>query len=321
MTNSPVSYKPTGFIRGAGHGGLFEMNGEQWKVATNSISVRHMFERRISMFAAGFDKDGYLYTDTYMGDYPTYLPTYNNKGERPDWSVLSYCKPTKVSSTLNNFNAAMAVDENSHTAWVASTNSSNEWFEIDLEKICDIAAIQVNFDEEGSELKGRDVTSYQSYTIEASQNGKDWYTIVDKSTKKTDTPHDYIEFKKTFEAQYLKIKNVDYTSAPYFSLRDLRVFGSAKGNLPQTVKELTVTRGSDQCVVNLKWNKVDNCDGYIVRYGVAPDKLYNNFQVRNETELTINSLNTGVEYYFEVDTFNENGVSKSSPSMKITTKQ
>lgn len=67
MENSPVSYKPTGFLGGAGHGCLFTVGGDNyWKAATNSISVRHMFERRVSFYPAGFDDDGYMYTDTYM---------------------------------------------------------------------------------------------------------------------------------------------------------------------------------------------------------------------------------------------------------------
>ena len=66
MENSPVSYKPTGFIGGAGHGCIFTAGSENyWKAATNSISVRHMFERRVSFYPSGFDKDGYLFTNTY----------------------------------------------------------------------------------------------------------------------------------------------------------------------------------------------------------------------------------------------------------------
>ena len=38
MENSPVSYKPTGFIGGAGHGCIFTAGSENyWKAATNSI--------------------------------------------------------------------------------------------------------------------------------------------------------------------------------------------------------------------------------------------------------------------------------------------
>lgn len=316
MGNSPVSYKPTGFITGAGHGCLFMVGDKYWKVATNAICVRHMFERRISMFPAGFDTDGYLYTNTYLGDYPLYLPTLVMGKERPEWNLLSYNKPVKASSNLSDFVAQRAVDENSRTAWVASSASSDEWFEVDLKKQCDITAIQVNFDEEGSTYKGKDVNSYQSYIIEASNDEKNWYTVVDKSDKKTDAPHDYIEFKKPFGARYLRIKNIEFTSAPYFSLRDFRVFGIADENVPEEVTEFKAVRNAnDRCIVGLSWNGVENCDGYIVRYGIAPDKLYNNFQVKQgNTTLSINSLNKDETYYFTIESFGENGVSAPSKS-------
>ena len=55
--NNPVSYKPGGFIGGAGHGCLFQVGPNYWKAATNSISVRHMFERRLSFYPTYFDAD------------------------------------------------------------------------------------------------------------------------------------------------------------------------------------------------------------------------------------------------------------------------
>ena len=51
--------------------------------------------------------------------------------------------------------------------------------------------------------------------------------------------------------------------------------------------------------------------GYIVRYGIAEDKLYSNFQVMGETSLEIGSLNKGVTYYFTIDTYNENGITRT----------
>ena len=46
-------------------------------------------------------------------------------------------------------------------------------------------------------------------------------------------------------------------------------------------------------------------------YGIAPDKLYNNFHVAGgDTSLEIGSLNSGVEYYFTVDSYNECGITR-----------
>ena len=309
MENSPVSYKPTGFIGGA-------VGSENyWKAATNSISVRHMFERRVSFYPAGFDKDGYLYTDTYLGDYPMFLPTEKRQASnsfQPGWMLLSYGKTVTASSTLDGFPAENIVDEDSRTAWVAATNNDTEWLQVDLQHLSSVNAIQVNFDEYGAKQKGFVPGVYQSYVIYASVNGEDWYPVVDYSTKKTDTPHDYIEFEEPFKARYIKLQNKEYTVSSNLSVRDLRIFGNGLGSKPRPVNGFTVKRNEeDPCKVSLAWNEVPHAQGYIVRYGIAEDKLYSNFQVMGETSLEIGSLNKGVTYYFTIDTYNENGITRT----------
>lgn len=316
MENSPVSYKPTGFIGGAGHGCMFTVGSENyWKAATNSISVRHMFERRVSFYPAGFDKDGYLYTDTYLGDYPMFLPTEKRQASdsfQPGWMLLSYGKTVTASSTLDGFPAENIVDEDSRTAWVAATNNDTEWLQVDLQHLSSVNAIQVNFDEYGAKQKGFVPGVYQSYVIYASVNGEDWYPVVDYSTKKTDTPHDYIEFEEPFKARYIKLQNKEYTVSSNLSVRDLRIFGNGLGSKPRPVNGFTVKRNEeDPCKVSLAWNEVPHVQGYIVRYGIAEDKLYSNFQVMGETSLEIGSLNKGVTYYFTIDTYNENGITRT----------
>ena len=315
MENSPVSYKPTGFIGGAGHGCMFTVGSENyWKAATNSISVRHMFERRVSFYPAGFDKDGYLYTDTYLGDYPMFLPTEKRQASnsfQPGWMLLSYGKTVTASSTLDGFPAENIVDEDSRTAWVAATNNDTEWLQVDLQHLSSVNAIQVNFDEYGAKQKGFVPAVYQSYVIYASVNGEDWYPVVDYSTKKTDTPHDYIEFEEPFKARYIKLQNKEYTVSSNLSVRDLRIFGNGLGSKPRPVNGFTVKRNEEEpCKVCLVWNEVPYAQGYIVRYGIAEDKLYSNFQVMGETSLEIGSLNKGVTYYFTIDTYNENGITR-----------
>ena len=55
------SYKPGGFIPGAGHGSTMEdATGSLWHTATMRISVNHNFERRVGLWPAGFDEDGEL---------------------------------------------------------------------------------------------------------------------------------------------------------------------------------------------------------------------------------------------------------------------
>lgn len=316
--NSPVSYKPTGFIGGAGHGCVFQMEGRYWKVATNSISVRHMFERRISFFPSGFDQDDYMYTDTYLGDYPMYLPTVDPEGSRPDWMLLSFRKPVTVSSSLSGYPAENLVDEEVRTAWVADGKKGTEWVQIDLEREADVYAIQLNYDEYGATQKGINPDLYQSYVLYASHDGKKWYVVADKRMKRTDTPHDYVEFESPFSARYIKWENCGYTIADHVSLRELRVFGKGKGKVPGAVSQFSVVRNpDDSCKAVISWTPVDNTQGYIIRSGIAVDKLYHNYQVTDSTRFELTGLNSGVNYYFTIDSYNENGITKSNMTYLI----
>ena len=74
--NNPISYKPGGFINGAGHGStVVGPGGQYWHFSTMAIAVNYKYERRIGMFPAFFDKDGMMYADSSFGDYPHYAPS------------------------------------------------------------------------------------------------------------------------------------------------------------------------------------------------------------------------------------------------------
>ena len=66
--------------------------------------------------------------------------------------------------------------------------------------------------------------------------------------------------------------------------------------------------------VKLKWKDVANADGYLIRFGVASDKLYNHYQILDKkvTEYEITTLTVGTKYYYAIDSYNVNGVTKGS---------
>ena len=71
--HNPVSYKPGGYMNGAGHGStVLGPGGQYWHFASMSLSINVNWERRLCMFPAGFDRDGIMYVDTRFGDYPRY---------------------------------------------------------------------------------------------------------------------------------------------------------------------------------------------------------------------------------------------------------
>ena len=321
---SPVSYKPEGFISGAGHGAMAEVAPNNLQsVQTMRVSVVHGFERRVGLFKAGFDKNGYLYSDTYLGDYPTYTPLQKNKKSKPGWMLLSANKKVEVSSNYQTSEGKKVTDCDVRTFWCAATANEGEYATVDLGSNKTINSIQVNFAEAGATempnyYKGmRDVV--EAYKLYVSLDGVKWSLIVDKSQDKEDHPHDYIEFKESVKARFVKVENVKFTAGLRFSIREIRVFGMGDGKLPAKTSGLKVVRNAeDACKAKLDWTKNNTADGYVVRFGVAPDKLYNSIEILgNKTHYEMNCLNKGQQYYFQIDAYNENGIMKGDELIKV----
>ncbi|MDQ3323492.1 MAG: discoidin domain-containing protein, partial [Acidobacteriota bacterium] len=314
---SPFSYKPGGFIGSAGHAGTFQDKaGNYWRVATMVISVAHKFERRLGIFPAGFDADGVMRTNTYLGDYPQFLPgTIKNPIDKnlAGWMLLSFGKKAAASSTLENRLIENAFDEDIRTVWSAKTGDKNEWLSVDLESVLNINAVQINFGEEETTARGRREKIFQQYVLEISGDGKQWETLVDKSKNLKDAPHDYIELEKSAGARFVKITNIKTAGGGKFAIRDLRVFGRSKVSKPPEVKNITVKRNpNDKRKAVIEWQPSPNAVGYNIRFGISPKKLYGNYQVNKGISLVMNGLNKSIKYFFTVDAFNESGISQKS---------
>jgi xylan 1,4-beta-xylosidase len=311
---SPFSFKPTGFITGAGHSATFaDKRGEYWHIATGTISVRHMFERRLVLFPTFITKDGQLVTNTYLGDYPQYVPNqmpqHSLIKKGPEWMLLSYKKEATASSVLDNEGVNKAFDEDVKTWWSARSGDAGEWLSVDMEKVCTVNAIQVNFADEGANAAAINPGDSYRYYMEASANGREWHVIINHKKIGTDAPHDYIELPEPVKARYLRITNVHSPAGAKFSVSGLRAFGIAPGNKPAMVKHVEVVRNEgNPRSATLKWGAVSGAGFYIVRYGIAPDKLFSAYQVYDATMVNINALNAGVGYYFTVDAVNASGI-------------
>ncbi|BDI29329.1 endo-1,4-beta-xylanase [Capsulimonas corticalis] len=313
---SPFSFKPTGFATGVGHSTTFQdLGGRYWRISSMTISMRHKFERRLGMFPTWFTHDGQIVCNTYLGDYPQYAPGVVkdiSKGNSPGWMLLTYKKKATASSTLDAHPIGDAFDEDIRTWWSAKTGNADEWMQVDLGKICRIDAAQINFADEGATQLGRLQDGY-GYKLDVSTNGKSWTTIVERSTDKRDAPHDYAQLDKPVKARYARITNTHMPAGAKFSISGLRLFGSGLSRAPQEASGAQVTRdATDNRQATISWNAVNEADGYIVRYGVAKDKLFSNYQVYDANMLRIHTLNIGVSYYFTVDTINDSGVTKGS---------
>jgi len=314
--HNPVSAKPEGFIASAGHSSTFQDKyGNYWHVSTMTISQKHMFERRLGLFPTFFDEDGVFHVYTGFGDFPFKVPTKKISGPEelfPNWMLLSYNKPVKVSSELTDHPKNFASDEEIRTFWSAKTGNKGEWIMMDLQKVSTVNAVQINYAENETKIMGRNPDIYYQYLLEYSTDNKTWKTLADKTKSKTDVPHDYVELKSPVKARYIRLTNYKVASGT-FALAGLRVFGNGGGEAPAQVKDLMLSRSNtDKCVVDLKWTKSPRAIGYNIRYGTQKNKLYQNYQVLGVESLTIRNLNALQKYFFTIDTFNENGITKGT---------
>lgn len=137
VEDNPFSFKPGGFIGGAGHGHTFkDKYGNYWHVASMTISVRHWFERRLGLFPVVVSDKYGMYALTTFADYPFCIPDRKVDFEKEDinmgWNLLSYKKKVAASSSLEGYEPELANDEQVETWWAAQTGNKGEWLQIDL---------------------------------------------------------------------------------------------------------------------------------------------------------------------------------------------
>ena len=338
MKNNPMSFKPGGFTNGAGHGiTVKQTNGQYWHFATMALASNSQWERRLCMFPTYFDTDGLMYSNTSYGDYPRYAPSHPTKaGKHNGWMLLSYKGNVTVSSSLKQIMkftsndddvkvtelplernpnqeilASVLTDENPKTFWVSEANDDKQWVEIEMQHLGKIHAIQLNFHDYESGIYTRVEGLRHRFNIEVSEDGENWQTVVDRSQSNMDAPNVYIVLDKPVTAKYVRYKNVEVPGAN-FAMSEFRVFGLGQGEAPQKVEGFTVNRQADKRDVKFTWNAVEGAQGYNIRWGIAPDKLYQSWLVYDTNEHFMRCLDRDTPYYFTIEAFNENGISEKS---------
>ena len=337
QAHNPVSYKPGGFMNGAGHGStVLDLDGNYWHFATMSLSAIVNWERRICLYPTFFDEDGIMYCDNEYGDYPHHSPSQKDKkGAFTGWMLLSYGKPVTASSYAEgaakkaegfsdanrpvvslDFKPQNIVDENCKTYWLAENNGADEWVCIDMEEECDVYALQINYFDHETQFYNKVDGLKQRYVVEGSSDGDRWFVIEDRSRSDKDAPNAYIQLEEPKAARYVRYRNVS-VSSPYLAISDIRVFGKGRGEAPAQVQGLAAERYDNGKSADLRWNAVDGAQGYNVRWGIAPDKLYSSWLLYDDNELTLRCLVKGQEYYIQVEAFNANGISQVSETIRL----
>ncbi len=324
--SNPYSYKPGGFLPGAGHGSTMkDRNGLLWHTATMRISVNHDFERRVGIWRAGQDAEGELFCNQRFGDWPIAVPEAGETSdvwEQPKWMLLSYGKKATASSFTEGKEPELIANENVQNWWQAETNSRKEWVMLDLGKVCDVHAVQINFADDTieipvpGEIRGTTQARYieeadytTQYLLEGSLDGEEFFVIEDKTNATTDLSHDFILREEGIAVRFLRLSNmkVPYEQKPCIS--GLRAFGCMDGELPgQAAYAVNRISGID---MEIEIKAAEHAQGYNILWGNAPGKLYHSY-LTYDTKKRIGALVEGQAYYVRVDSFNESGITEGN---------
>lgn len=324
--NNPYSYKPGGFIPGAGHGSTMrDQNDNLWHTSTMRISMNHNFERRVGVWPAGFDAAGELFCNQRYGDWPQAVSgDKQDPWKNPEWMLLSYGKNATASSAEEGKGADKVTEENVRTWWRAASEKPGEWVQVDLGETMDVRAIQVNFADDKieiptpGELRGnqtgkryieeRDLIT--RWTLEGSVDGKDYFMIEDKSEVTTNLPHDLVVREDGLQIRYLKLTVLEVPYDQKACVSGLRVFGKGNGQAPKA-PTFTAKRDADRrCMHVAITSPAEDVVGYNILWGHKADKLYHSYMVFGVTEKDIKALVTTQDYFVRVDAFNENGITE-----------
>jgi len=342
MKNNPMSFKPGGFTNGAGHGiTVKQTRGQYWHFATMALASNSHWERRLCMFPVYFDKEGLMHSDTHYGDYPRFGPNHPTEaGQHCGWMLLSYKGKTTVSSSLMQIKKSTSTDdeyditempleesddgeiisevltdESPKSFWVADANDERQWVKIEMQNPGKIYAFQLNFHDHESRIYTRTEGLRHRFMIEISTDGNNWQTVVDRRNSFKDTPNAYIILNQPVNAKFVRYKNIEVPGAN-LAMSEIRVFGLGFGEKPAKVKGFSVTRETDRRDVSFSWKPVKDAQGYNIRWGIAPDKLYQSWLIYESTEHFMRCLDRDTPYYFTIEAFNENGISEKSEIIK-----
>jgi len=134
---------------------------------------------------------------------------------------LALKKPATSSSIENDEHAAArANDGDPDTFWTADDEPEGaaEWWQVDLEKTCELASCQVRWPYDGKRYR---------YKIEGSTDGKKWSILSDQSQNDLTSQVHEITLRKGSRARYLKIAITAVDEGCWPGISEVKVFGNS----------------------------------------------------------------------------------------------
>lgn len=318
---NPISYKPGGYVEGAGHGSTFQdRHGNWWNTGTPWLGHNWTFERRIAMFPGRFWPDGQMSFTSRFGDYPQRMP--EARVEDPEslftgWFPLSYRAAGEASSAQDGHGVDQATDENPRTYWLAASNTPDQTLTLDLGTGKTVHAVQVNYADHESGVYAESPSIRTRFRLLWSADGERWETFADLSGSDRDRPNAYVEGARAVPARFIRYAHIESPGAN-LAIADLRVFGTAEGAAPAAPALRAVERSAAGLEATVRFTPVEGALGYNIRWGLTPDRLTQTYQLYADEPraragaLEVRALNAGVDYVFAVEAFSSSGVSPLS---------
>ena len=273
------------------------------------LFTNDLYERRVGLWPAGFDADGELFCNQRYGDWPVSVSGLRDDPWRdPDWMLLSSGKTASASSFDPGHEPEKGIEENVQTWWRAASASRSEWLQVDLGRVFDVRAVQINFADDDLEIPLPDPAAPQrtQWRLDASADGSDWFTVCDKSGAPTDLSHDLAVREDGFRARYLRLTEVSVPFGKKPCVSGLRVFGLGDGEPPKAPSFEAVRAGDLDLDVTVRPQA--DAVGYNILWGSSAEKLYHSRMVFSPGAVRIGALVRGRKYAVRVDAFNESGI-------------
>ena len=240
--NNPLIKKTEGLVTGTAHGSMVKLAGtDEWYQFYTTVLSNPPGGRRIGMDRIVFDEDGLMScvvtdspqpapgTDAIKGT-PASIPVTINKMNA--MNALS-----KFSSQQPGYPASFAVDNYSGTVWMPETTDKQPQLVIELSPATRFDVVQ-HFNVDAMRILftaqrrfSRDASvelPVFKYTLEVSQDGETYTTVVDKSNNTVSKDTVFDEFKPT-NCRFVRLTIIDWPKSSPLGIVDFTVFGYPDG--------------------------------------------------------------------------------------------
>ena len=312
-TVNPFSVKPTGFIAGAGHGSTVAgKDGRWWHVATMTISVRDVWERRLGLFPATFTAGGAA-DRRHLSRRLAAPDQRRPRARRLDAPVarqggnrLVECAGASRGLRRRRQRPDVVVGDEWRRRRMVDARPRRP--AADRGACSSISPTTAR-----PAMPPGPTSSATSPTFRSTAaRGAPRLTMRRPGPTR---PHDYQVLPRALTTRFVRVRNVHTPYGARFSLYDLRVFGADLATAPPgRVDRPAATRDpADPRRATIVWPAARGATFYVVRLGGAPDAMNQNWQVYDgATMLDVRSLDAGTSYWLAVDAVNERGIARGA---------